>query len=78
MKYSYTNIDSLEAHRVDNISDYDLQISMMKHALNNGFNLDFSGKRLLKATIRARLEALRDARSRIDALINDVDDINLD
>ena len=78
MKHSYTEVESLESSRKDSIEDYDIQISMMKHALNNGFNLQYSGKRVLRDTIRARLEALRDARNRIDSLINDADDINLD
>ena len=78
MKYSYTDIDSLESHRVDSIADYDLQIAMMKHALDNGFNLDFSGKRVLRETIRARLSALKAARGRLDQLIEETNDINLD
>ena len=78
MKHSYTDIDSLESSRKDSIEEYDLQIAMMKHALANGFDLEWSGKRVLRETIRARLSALKAARGRIDQLINETNDIDLD
>jgi hypothetical protein len=78
MKYSYTEIESLESHRKDSIEDYDLQIAMMKHALDNGFNLEWSGKRMLRETIRARLASLKAARGRLDQLIEEANDIDLD
>jgi hypothetical protein len=78
MKYSYTDIDSLQSTRTDSIEDYDLQIKMMKHALDNGFDLEWSGKRMLRETIRARLSSLKAARARLDQLIDEANDIDLD
>jgi len=80
MKYSYTDIDSLQSTRTDSIEDYDLQIKMMKHALDNGFDksLEWSGKRMLRETIRARLSSLKAARARLDSLIDEANDIDLD
>ena len=78
MKYSYTDIDSLQSTRTDSIEDYDLQIKMMKHALANGFDLEWSGKRMLRETIRARLSSLKAARARLDQLIEEANDIDLD
>ena len=78
MKYSYTDIDSLQSTRTDSIEDYDLQIKMMKNALDNGFDLEWSGKRMLRETIRARLSSLKAARARLDQLIEEANDIDLD